>query len=319
MAFPSPALRSTMQPGQRAQIAPNSRLGPAYMPQGLSEAIPSIRLALAPPIEPLEQHPTRQMQGQRTALCVVRDGIIVQRTLHPRLGLPQQGARRQPMTASAEPIRPPSQCLPQFLPRSLALAREDTLTGGATKEGQPQAREVLGFFSAPVGIGPGLSSACKLPRFLLRQLQRALPQALTETCTKARGIRLVLATRPDIIGKPEPIRFAPTLTTPPTLAPAIQDLMEGDMRKERREQRAVGRPDLCGLHESIFPDSGLSPPADQAPDALVSTPRPEKLPPPLVVHRVAKAADVGLYEVAHPLLLERPSQHIQALVRPPLG
>jgi len=240
-------------------------------------------------------------------------------TLHPRLGLPQQVARRQQSTASAEPIRPPRQCLPQFLPSSLALDLEDTLTGCATKEGHLQALAGLGFFSAPVGIGPCLSSACQMPRFLLSQLQMALPQAITETCTKARGIRLVLETRQDIIGKPEPIRFAPTLTTPPTLAPAIQDIMAGDMRKERREHRALGRPDLCGLHESLFHDSGLSPPADQAPDALVSTPLPEKLPPPLVVHRVAKAADVGLDEVVHPLLRDRPSQHIQALVRTPLG
>jgi hypothetical protein len=69
----------------------------------------------------------------------------------------------------------------------------------------------------------------------------------------------------------------------------------------------------------LFPDTGLEPPADQAQDALVSNPLPEKLQPPLVVHRVENAAHVGLYEVVHPLLLDRPSPCIPALVRTPLG
>jgi hypothetical protein len=34
---------------------------------------------------------------------------------------------------------------------------------------------------------------------------------------------------------------------------------------------------------------------------------------------IQKAANVSLYEVVHTLLLDSPSQHIQALVRTPLG
>src|SRR5262249_17256688 len=145
-------------PCKRAQIDPHAHLGPAYMPQGLSEAIPGIRLALAPPIQPFEQHPTRQMQVQLTALRVVRDGIIVQMTLNPRLGLPKQVARGQQITVSAEPIRKPNQGLPQFLPRSRALDLEDATTGFATKEGHPPGLEVLGVFSYSGGIGPAQSA-----------------------------------------------------------------------------------------------------------------------------------------------------------------
>jgi hypothetical protein len=145
------------------------------MPQGLSEAIPRIRLALTPPIQPCAQHPTRQRQGPLTALCVVRDGIRVPMTLHPRLGLPQPVARGQSMTVSAAPIRPPSQCLPPLLPRRLALDLADAMTGFATKAGHPQAREVLGVFPSSVGLGPCLSSEFQMPRLLLSQLQMELP------------------------------------------------------------------------------------------------------------------------------------------------
>ncbi len=38
-----------------------------------------------------------------------------------------------------------------------------------------------------------------------------------------------------------------------------------------------------------------------------------------MIHRVEKATNVGLYEVVHTLLLDSPSQCIQALVWTPLG
>jgi len=107
------------------------------------------------------------------------------------------------------------------------------MPGFATKEGHPQELEVLGFFPSLVGLGPCISSEFKLPRFLLSQLQMELPQAIPEAVTKELGIRLVLETRQEIIGKPEQIRFAPTLTTNPALEPDIQDIMEVDIGKER--------------------------------------------------------------------------------------
>src|SRR5262245_32316554 len=109
------------------------------------------------------------------------------------------------------------------------------MPGFATKEGHPQERKFLRFLSPSVGIGPCISSEFKMPRFLLSQFQMELPHAITKAFKKGLGIRLVLETRQEIIGKAGQIGFAPTLTTHPALEPDIQNVMEVDIGKERRE------------------------------------------------------------------------------------
>ena len=93
------------------------------------------------------------------------------------------------------------------------------MTGFATKEGHPQELEFLGFLSPLVGIGPCISTEFKALRFLLRQLQMELLQAIPEAFEKRLSICPVLETRHEIIGKTEQIGFAPTLTTNSTLEP----------------------------------------------------------------------------------------------------
>jgi hypothetical protein len=82
---------------------------------------------------------------------------------------------------------------------------------------------------------PGLAPAFKMPRFLRRQVQMELLHALAETFEKVIGLRLILATRHQVIGKPVQGRFTPAVPPPPALAPDISDLVEGDSGKERRE------------------------------------------------------------------------------------
>jgi hypothetical protein len=73
-------------------------------------------------------------------------------TLDPRPGLPKQFARGRQVAASAYPIRKPSQCLLEFLPRSFPLHLEGTMSGFATEKRHPQKLEVLGFFSPLIGM-----------------------------------------------------------------------------------------------------------------------------------------------------------------------
>ena len=75
------------------------------------------------------------------------------------------------------------------------------MPGFATKEGHPQERKFLRFFSPAVGIGPCISSEFELPSFLLSQFQLELPHTLAEAFKKGLGIRPVLKTRQEIIGK----------------------------------------------------------------------------------------------------------------------
>ena len=115
MAFPYPALRSTIQRDKRVQVDANACLGPAHMPQSLEEAVPGIRLALAASIQPFEQRAARQMHIQLTALSVVRNRLVVQMTLYPHLGSPEQFARGEEVAVSPEPICKLRERLPQFL------------------------------------------------------------------------------------------------------------------------------------------------------------------------------------------------------------
>src|SRR5215510_277430 len=138
------------------------------------------------------------------------------------------------------------------------------MTGCATKEGHPQERKLLGFLSPAVGIRPCIAPECEMSRFLRRQLQMELLHALAETFEKLVGLRLILETRHTVIGKPVQIRFTPAVPPHPALEPGIQDIVEVDMGKERRENRALRRTDLRGLHEPVFHDSCLYHPVDQA-------------------------------------------------------
>src|SRR4029434_2669288 len=122
------------------------------------------------------------------------------------------------------------------------------MSGFATKEGHPQERKFLGFLSPAVGICPCIAPDFKMPRFLRRQLQMELLHALAETFEKVIGLRLILETRHKVIGKPVQIRFTPAVPPHPALEPDIQDIVEVDIGKERRENRALRRSDLYGLH-----------------------------------------------------------------------
>ena len=109
------------------------------------------------------------------------------------------------------------------------------MPGFPTKEGHPQKGTFLGFLSPTVGMRPCLAPDCKMPRFLRRQLQMELLHTLAETFEKVVSIRLILATRHKVISEPVQIRCTPAVPPHPTLEPAISDVVEGDIGKERRE------------------------------------------------------------------------------------
>src|SRR4029453_2519661 len=177
--------------------------------------------------------------------------------LHPHLRPSQQFARGEEVAVSPYPICKPRERLLQFLACSFPLDLECAMTGFATKEGHPQKRKLPGFLSPAVGILPCIAPEFEMSRFLQRQLQMELLHPLAETFEKIVGIRLILETRHKVIGKPVQIRFTPAVPPHPALEPDIQDIVEEDMGKERRENGALRRPDLCGLHEPVFHDSCL--------------------------------------------------------------
>jgi hypothetical protein len=199
------------------------------------------------------------------------------------------------------------------------LDLERAVTGFATQEGHAQERQCLGLLSPAIGFGPGLAPDFKLSRFLLRQFQVELLPALAEPGQPVVGSRLVLDTRPTVIGKTAPRRFASAAPTYTALAPEIEDVVEVDMGKEGRAHRALRRTDLSHLHAPLFHEPSLSHPAEQAQAAFISAPLPEQLQPPLRLHRLAAAADVSLYEEVDPLWLAGASPCVKTLVGATLG
>src|SRR5215831_7599540 len=161
------------------------------------------------------------------------------------------------MAVSPYPLCKPRERLPQLLACSFPLDLECALPGFATKEGHPQERKLLGFLSPAVGILPCIAPEPEMSRFLQRKLQMELLHPLAETFEKIVGIRLILEPRHKVIGKPVQIRFTPAVSPHPALEPDIQDVVEVDIGKERRENRALRRTDLRGLHEPVFHDSCL--------------------------------------------------------------
>ena len=154
--------------------------------------------------------------------------------------------------------------MPQVLACSFPLDLERAVLGFATKEGHPQERQFLGFLSPSIGFGPCLAPDVTRSRFLLRQYQVELLHAIAEPGTPVVGIRLVVETRHQVIGKTEHIRFAPAATTSTALEPEGSDVVEGDIGKAGREHRALRRTDLSDLNEPIFHAPRLYHPADEA-------------------------------------------------------
>src|SRR5262249_18050944 len=116
----------------------------------------------------------------------------------------------------------------------------------------------LRVLSPTVGIHPGIAPEFKVARFLWRKRQRKRLHAMAETFEKGVGICLILETRHKVISKPVQIRCPPAVTPNPPLEPEIENIMEVCVGKERRENRALRRSDLRGLHEPVFMIPALS-------------------------------------------------------------
>ena len=68
------------------------------------------------------------------------------------------------------------------------------------------------------------------------------------------------------------------------------------------------------MHQSVLHDAAFQHPDYQSDDAFIPDPVPQKLDHPVPVHPIEKALNVGFYDVAHFLLLDGPSEGIQALM-----
>jgi hypothetical protein len=136
----------------------------------------------------------------------------------------------------------------------------------------------------------------------------------TENLSEVFGVRLVLETGHKVVGVPEQIRFAPTLSSNPALEPDIQDIMEVDIGQERGNNRSLRRTLLARLRQPVFHDAGLEHADDQAKDSPVLYPLLEKLQQPFVIHVIEEASNVGFDDYVYSLLLDGPPYGVKAMM-----
>ncbi len=68
------------------------------------------------------------------------------------------------------------------------------------------------------------------------------------------------------------------------------------------------------MDQSVFHESALEHTLDQPDNSFVSNPMTQKLDHPFVVNLIEKASNIGFHNVVDIFLLDRSSEHIQALV-----
>src|SRR5271166_4644362 len=109
------------------------------------------------------------------------------------------------------------------------------------------------------------------------------------------------------------------LAPPPALGPEIEDIVQVDIGKQRRDHRTLPRPLLTDRHRPLFEDARPQPFADQADDALVADPMLDEPNEPFLAHRVEERPDVGVHNPVHLPALDPHHQGVQRVVRPPSG
>src|SRR5262249_36000501 len=171
----------------------------------------------------------------------------------------------------------------------------DEWSGGEppTEVGETQERESFRLslatpLSVSSGVPPELDQSC-----LIRvKFKPDLPQPLPKLCKEAIGIGSILETQHKIIGVSNNHDGARCHFLAPGFDPQIEDVMQIDIREQRRCHCALRSTYLGFRPLAIFRHSRLQPFLDQAKNAAIGHPVLDKLHRPFVAHVVEEPANV---------------------------
>ncbi len=105
-----------------------------------------------------------------------------------------------------------------------------------------------------------------------------------------------------IIGIAHDDHVAGGLMPSPAFGPKVQDVVQVDVGKQRRDHRALPRSPVTDRHGPVFENARPKPFPDQADDALVADPMFDEPDQPFLADRVEERPDVGVqYEVHLPV------------------
>ena len=303
-----------LRPTTRVQVFADSQARPLHPDQCPGEALPGVCLALALAVKPFKQDMFDAIDIIAAPFCVIRYGVIVQIPDHPGSGLPEHLPFSEHPSGLFRPIAEVAQTYAQLLATGAALDLEVSPLGLAAIMRKTQKGKLLWLLAALVCIFSCIAAKLDAARFLLRQLQTKAFQPVLQAPVKILCLALVLKAGQKVIGEPKIMRLTATLPAHPFAEPQVQHVMKVDVREQRRYNGPLGRAFFRGPHQALFHDTAFKHPDDQSDDPLICDAVPQKLDHPLVVDPVEKTPDIGLHHVADPLLLDRASESLQAVV-----
>ena len=109
--------------------------------------------------------------------------------------------------------------------------------------------------------------------------------------------------------------FAPS----PALGPQIEDVVQVDIGKQRRDRRSLSGPPVAVRHDPVFEDARLEPLLNQADDARVADPMLDEANQPLSADFIEERADVGVKDEVHFLTGDPDRERVERVVRSPSG
>src|SRR5579885_360664 len=151
------------------------------------------------------------------------------------------------------------------------------------------------------------------PRLLGMQFELELTESLLKLRPEPLGIRPDLKAQHDIVRESHDDHVAARSLPTPRLDPQVKNIMEVDVRQQRRCTSALGRP---FLHSQVFPvlqHAGVQPLLDEPHDAPVRDPMLDEPDQPFVGDPIEKALDV---QVEHPVHLLRQQSRVERIQRP---
>src|SRR5438034_102757 len=152
-------------------------------------------------------------------------------------------------------------------------------------------------------------------RLLGRQLQAELRKPAAKLGAEPLGVITMLEADDGVVGETHDDHIPARMPPPPLVGPQIDDVMEIDVREQRRDRCPLRRP-LPRLRPlPVLDHSRLQPLADQAQDALVRDPVLEEPQQPAVVDGVVEATDVRVEHPAHLPPQDPGRERIQRLMR----
>ena len=218
--------------------------------------------------------------------AIARDGIVSI--------LPQQHAFSPSPLLRDGPVHAPPQRVVhglQFLASPLGnrLAPDRELSVPRFTPDMRQAEKVASLrcaLSPPLAPFDCEASTLDQPRFLRMQLQIALSHTFPQCSPEPFGVVPVCEAHDAIVGVAHDDHLSACILPPPSVGPQVQDIVQGDMRRQGAHTAPLGCPFLLRVPLSFFQHARVQPLLPVAHDALVPNPMRDALHQPCVVNRV---------------------------------